>query len=106
LIEGASAASSDGQLLQAWTARARSTAGRRTVHPFRSNLFDTVPGRSDELRQAWLALSSAAGDAVDWWPDEFPVVLGEVVGGENVAEDSGLKMESDRLFFRVVGATP
>ncbi|HEX7603762.1 MAG TPA: hypothetical protein VF316_19220, partial [Polyangiaceae bacterium] len=49
--------------------------------------------------------AATAGDAVDWWPDDAPVVLGEIEGGEKLKTDSGLSVESDRLMLRVVGAT-
>jgi hypothetical protein len=31
------------------------------------------------------------------------VVQGEIVGGEGVHSDAGLRVESDRLLFRIVG---
>jgi hypothetical protein len=48
-------------------------------------------------------MASAGGTAVDWFPDDVPVVLGEIEGGEGAKSDTGLRVESDRLLFRVVG---
>jgi hypothetical protein len=48
-------------------------------------------------------MSSAAGSATDWWPDDVPAVIGEIRGGEGVKTDAGLRVESDVLLFHVVG---
>jgi hypothetical protein len=55
------------------------------------------------LGAAWLALEDAAGDSVDWFPDDTPVLLGQIDGGEGRSSDSGLRLESDRLLVRIVG---
>jgi hypothetical protein len=97
--------STGGRTLFTPSARSATTAGLRTVHEIEASHFSTVLGgrASEDMTQAWSALGSAAGQSVDWWPDDVPVVLGEIVGGEGVTSDTGLRVESDRLFFRVVG---
>jgi hypothetical protein len=94
-----------GKLLLAHLSRPRSTAGTLAVHGFDpAYLASTIAGKEGEhVHQAWLPVTSAAGPAVDWWPDDAAVVLAEVVGGEGTKSDSGLSIESDRLLVRVVG---
>jgi hypothetical protein len=58
-----------------------------------------APGLAD----AWGAISEAAGDNVDWFPEGVPVVVGQLDGGEGRPTDTGLRVESDRLLVRVVG---
>jgi hypothetical protein len=48
-------------------------------------------------------MEAAAGEAVDWWPDDVPVVMGEMIGEGSARSDSGLVLESDRVLFRIVG---
>jgi hypothetical protein len=55
------------------------------------------------LGQAWQAIEQTAGDDVDWFPHDVPVVLAQIDGGEGRASDSGLVIERDRLLLRVVG---
>lgn len=51
----------------------------------------------------WTALESATSEPTDFWPDDAPSLVAELPGGEGVGTDSGLTVESDRLFLRVVG---
>jgi len=55
------------------------------------------------LAEAWWAVSDAAGDACDWFPDGVPVLLGQLDGGEGPRSDAGLRLEKDRVLVRVVG---
>jgi hypothetical protein len=105
VAEGESVLSTSGRTLFVPSARVSGTAGSRTVHALDAARFSTVLGGRaiEEMAQAWSALGSAAGSSVDWWPDSVPVVLGEIVGGERRSSDAGLPVESDRLYFRVVG---
>jgi hypothetical protein len=105
VADGESVLSTSGRTIFAAGARAAVAAGSRTVHQIEASPFETVlPGRTGEdMALAWGALGRAAGASVDWWPDEVPIVLAEVAGGEQRTEDTGLRVESDRLFVRVVG---
>jgi len=101
--DGTTVISSSGKSLFTPTSRETSTAGTRTVHQLDSSRYAGLGGESSDLVSTWSALSTAAGTAVDWWPDDVPVVTGEIVGGEGAKADAGLRVESDRLLFRVVG---
>ena len=96
--------SSGGRTLFAAAARRTVTAGTRTVHPIDLGHMTSVLGHtSDDVVTQWSAMASAAGAATDWWPDDVPVVLGELRGGEGAKTDSGLRVESDVLLVRVLG---
>lgn len=79
-------------------------AGMITLHHLASQgmsvfLEPDAPG----LGEAWMALEESAGDSVDWFPDDVPVLLAQIDGGEGRSFDSGLRVESDRLLVRIVG---
>lgn len=57
---------------------------------------------SDDSLSAWGAISSSV-NAVDWWPDDVPTLIGQFDGGEGDTSDSGLRLEVDRVLIRVVG---
>jgi hypothetical protein len=103
--DGATVVSTAGRTLFRASARVLTSAGARTVHALDPSPFRVLLGAapSEDVTAAWSALSAAAGSSVDWWPDTIPVVQGEIVGGEGARTDAGLRVESDRLLFRVVG---
>jgi hypothetical protein len=102
--DGETVLSTSGRTLFVPSARRSTTAGTRPVHELDTSRFVTVLGHAGEdMATQWSALSSAAGSATDWWPDDVPVVLGEIRGGEGVKADGGLRVETDALLFRVVG---
>jgi len=105
LDDGASLVSSAGRTLFVPSSRLTTTAGTRAVHRLDVSRFNAVLGGdpAENMTAAWNALAAAAGTSVDFWPDDIPVVMGEVVGGESAHADAGLRVESDRLMFRVVG---
>jgi hypothetical protein len=72
---------------------------RLAAHALGPVLDADAPGLAD----AWLAISDAAGDVVDWFPAGVPVLLGQLDGGEGRSSDAGLRLEKDRLLVRVVG---
>ncbi|MEO6418181.1 MAG: hypothetical protein ABIP39_02150, partial [Polyangiaceae bacterium] len=76
-----------------------------TVHPLATAVLAAgLRGpEGDALIHTWQPLEAATGEAVDWWPDATPVVIGEIEGGEHTLRDSGLVVEHDRVLFRVVG---
>jgi hypothetical protein len=55
------------------------------------------------LGAAWQAIEAAAGSDAWWWPDDVPVLLAELGGGEGRSFDAGFKVERDRVLLRVVG---
>lgn len=99
--DGATVVSTVGRTAFHPAARVAITAGARTVHEL--NLASLNGFLDAGALAAWGALSEASGTAVDWWPDDVPVVIGEVVDGDGARTDAGLRVESDRLMFRVVG---
>jgi hypothetical protein len=105
LDDGASLVSTAGRTLFVPAARSTLSAGTRAVHPLDASKFQAVLGGTpaEDMTSAWTALTAAAGTSVDFWPDDVPVVIGEIVGGEGAHADAGLRVESDRLMFRVVG---
>ena len=102
---GATVVSTSGRTLFPPAGRLTVSAGTRSVHELDASRFRSTLGAdaADEMTTAWAALAAAAGNSVDFWPDDIPVVMGEIVGGEGVHADAGLRVESDRLMFRVVG---
>jgi hypothetical protein len=102
--DGATVVSTSGRTLFTRAARRVGSAGTRVVHELGASNFWSAPGRAGEAMVAqWSALAAASGSDTDWWPDDVPVALGEVRGGEGAKVDGGLRVESDVLMFRVVG---
>jgi hypothetical protein len=54
------------------------------------------------LGASWRAFESLSPD-VDWWPNDVPVLIAEIDGGEGYEFDAGLTLESDRVLLRVIG---
>ncbi len=69
------------------------------VDSFASELDATVAKAS----RAWAAIEATSHGTVDWWPEDVPIVLGQLEGGEGRTSDSGLRLEQDRLLVRIVG---
>jgi len=67
--------------------------------PIRSEL----EGESSGLVAAWAALGQVSGRNVDWWPEDVPILMAQVDGGEGVTSDAGLRVEMDRVLIRLVG---
>jgi hypothetical protein len=103
--DGGRTRSTAGKNVLSSTARRPATSGAKTVHPLQSrDLGYAITARyNDRITLTWGPFEAAAGEAVDWWPDDVPVVMGEMTGGEAAKSDSGLAIESDRVLFRVVG---
>ena len=79
-------------------------AGTLDLHPLGANFLNTLlepdaPG----LGEAWWAVEQSSGGLVDWFPEDVPVLIGQLDGGEGKTSDAGLKLEQDRLLVRVVG---
>lgn len=64
---------------------------------------DRLDSCSKGLASAWDAIESATTRTVDFWPDDVPVLLGQLDGGEGKQTDSGFPLEADRTLLRVLG---
>ncbi len=95
---------STGKLVQSGLARRTASAGSMTIHPFDPATIASMLSQKDgeHLTKTWSPITTVAGDAIDWWPDDQVVVLAEVEGGEHAKTDNGLSVESDRMLLRVV----
>jgi len=101
---GETVLSTSGRTVFVPSSRSTGTAGTRTVHEIDASRFQTLLGHAgEEMTVRWSAMSSASGSSTDWWPDDVPVVIGEIEGGEGVKTDATLRVESDTMLFRVVG---
>jgi len=105
LRDGESVGTGAGRVVMPASSLYKATAGTKPVRPFDvPRITGVVGGKQGEaMASGWGPLAAAAGTAVDWFPDDAPVVLAEMTGGEGLTRDSGLSMESDRLLLRVVG---
>ena len=73
------------------------------LHKLNAEDFEKeVDAAAHGLGGAWRALEALSSDA-DWWPDDVPVLIGQIDGGEGRTADSGLRVEIDRVLIRVVG---
>ena len=74
------------------------------AHPLSVAYFhDQVEERAKGVAAAWDALDSLTGSDADWWPEDVPVLIAELDGGEGRTQDSGLRLDLDRVLVRVVG---
>jgi len=64
---------------------------------------DQLESSSKGLSSAWDAIEAATTRNIDFWPDDVPVLLGQLDGGEGKLTDSGFPLEVDRTLLRVVG---
>jgi hypothetical protein len=105
LDDGATLHASTGKLVISAPSVSTTTAGSTTVHILDVAAFTSVLPSSDVtwLTERWAPLSSAAGYAIDWFPDDAATVMAEITGGEGVRSDAGLSVEKDMLLLRVVG---
>ena len=68
-----------------------------------SSFHDAVEEHAKGAGSAWEALEALTGSDADWWPDDVPVLIAELDGGEGRTPDSGLRLDVDRVLLRVVG---
>jgi hypothetical protein len=64
---------------------------------------DRLESCSKGLPEAWEAIETATTRNVDFWPEDVPVLVGQLDGGEGKHTDSGFPLEVDRTLLRVVG---
>lgn len=95
---------SDGK---AWLSTVSATAtrsGAMLIQPLRATSLEKIIGAdAPGLAEAWSSLEINAGNYVNWFPEDVPVLLAQVDGGEGRTSDTGLKLEQDRVLVRVVG---
>jgi hypothetical protein len=105
--DGATIHAKDGQTALGTPTATGSHAGTMAIHGLGDDELSATTGLAkrdvERLQRDWAPIRAAAGDAVDWWPDDTPVVMGELDGGEGAASDGALRVESDRALVRVVG---
>lgn len=104
IASGAKVSAATGQLVLNASSRRVVSAGAMTVHAFDPGTVAALlpPKVGARVTKTWTPITTAAGDAVDWFPDDEDVVLAEVDGGEHTKSDNGLPVETDRLLLRVV----
>lgn len=105
--DGDTVTASAGKLVQSAYSRRSASAGTMTIHQLGESemAYSSAITKKDgeRIEKTWKPISSAAGEQVDWWPDDQPVLMGELDGGEGVKTDSNLRIETDRALLRVVG---
>jgi len=97
----------DGQAVSLREGRSLGPAPSATTlgtHPLSVSEFRAqVEERAKGSGAAWEALEFLTGTDADWWPDDVPVLIALLEGGEGRTQDSGLKLDVDRVLLRVVG---
>lgn len=58
---------------------------------------------SGGLTNAWTAVKDAMTTRRDWFPEDVPVLLAEIEGGDERDGDTGLGVDRSRMLVRVVG---
>lgn len=82
-----------------WTPSTSYYGGRElNIHA----IADRLDAHGADLSAAWNAIDAASSRG-DWWPEDVPVLLAQVDGGEGKVRDSGLRIDRDRVLIRVVG---
>jgi hypothetical protein len=73
------------------------------LHPLSATLLGpTVDKYAEGLGSALAALEAQASET-DFWPDDVPVLVAQLEGGEGKLKDSGYEIDRDRVIVRVVG---
>jgi hypothetical protein len=73
------------------------------LHPLGATELAKVVDRHAEGLGAALAALEAQANGADWWPDDVPVLLAQLAGGEGKLIDAGFALDRDRVIVRVVG---
>lgn len=59
---------------------------------------------SSGLAEAWGTFEYRSSiTPMTWWPDDVPVVLAQIDGGEGIPRDGGMSVQQDRTLIRVLG---
>lgn len=99
--DGARVRASEGKPMTSFTPWTSGTGGLQ--HSDLIPLREELDGQSRGLFSAWVAMAGSFGNEVDWFPEDVPVVLAQIDGGEGLLSDSGLALDRDRVLLRVVG---
>jgi len=100
IADGKTVRADSGRLL----GRALTTTSASGAHPLSVDVFKAdAEEHTRGIGAAWEALETLAGSEVDWWPDDVPVLIAELDGGEGKTLDSGLSLDVDRVLVRVIG---
>lgn len=101
--DGGTRVASKGAALPAAVGLRTTRAGKKTIYTLQLSHFSKrLEAVSKGLGPAWDALRDAA-PRTDWWPDDVPVLIGQMEGGEGRSSDSGLSIDEDRVLVRVIG---
>jgi hypothetical protein len=101
LKDGESKRASEGKELSGFTPWSTSVWGL-TSYEF-AEARDSLDGESKGLFDAWAAMGETSGRQVQWWPEDVPIVMAQMDGGEGGLADSGLRLDRDRVLLRVFG---
>src|SRR5450432_2058592 len=100
IADGQTVNAQSGRLLGHFTPTTSASGSHAlSVDAFRSDAEERTKG----IGAAWDALETLAGSEVDWWPEDVPVLIAELEGGEGKTQDSGLHLDVDRVLVRVIG---
>lgn len=102
IADGASVRASSGERLG--RLGKKSILGGMPIRRLDTKVFvDKADKHAKGVAGAWRALEAYVGSNGDWWPDDVPVLIGQLEGGEGKVSDSGLRVDVDRVLLRVVG---
>lgn len=103
IAAGASVTDAEGRALPG-RYRDTSSYGSMPTHRLTSYLLRDVVGGPDGMRTAatW-EMAEGLAQGSDFWSDDVPVLIAEIVAKGNGASESGLSLESERVLLRVVG---
>ena len=73
------------------------------LHPLGATLLAPTVDKYAEGLGAVLAALEAQAPETDFWPEDVPVLLAQLDGGEGKLRDSGMELERDRVVVRIVG---
>lgn len=73
------------------------------LHPLGAVLLAPTVDKYAEGLGAALAAIEAQAVQADFWPDDVPVLVAQLDGGEGKLKDSGYELDRDRVIVRVVG---
>lgn len=101
---GATAAFSDGRALGPHFRMARGSLDAERDRRLSSALLGAAIGGHEGARvlATWQLAEDSAWQS-DFWPESSPVLIAELDSPRAAAQDSGLRLESERVLLRVVG---
>jgi hypothetical protein len=102
LRDGQTALASHGEALPSTVATGAFGGAHRPHKLDAASFAEKLNTAAVGLGDAWRALESLSPDA-DWWPNDAPVLIAQIDGGEGRSADSGLRVEIDRVVIRVIG---